>query len=71
MLSEADGTPSTKRVCFFSTTLACIIFASGLFLSKNAPLAIDLSKWLLTTAGAAYGITRWAEYGKGDGPPPA
>ncbi len=66
MLSEGDGTPSTKRVCFFCAICACIIFCAGLLCSKNAQLCVDLAKWLLTAAGGAYGITRFAEYGKGE-----
>lgn len=64
MLSEGDGTPSTKRVCFFGTTLAAIIFCGCLLCSKNAALGVDLAKWLLTTVGGAFAITRLAEYGQ-------
>jgi hypothetical protein len=33
------------------------------------PLAVDLMKWTLTAAGAAYGITRFAEFGNSPTPP--
>ncbi len=64
MLSEGDGTPSTKRVCFVLATVAAVALCAGLFLRHGMePLAVDLMKWTLTAAGAAYGITRFAEYG--------
>src|SRR5437764_11225270 len=75
MLSEGDGTPSTKRVCFFIVTNAAVGLCLGLFLRHGMEtLATDLMKWTVTAAGAAYGITRFAEYGSGpngqNAPPP-
>jgi hypothetical protein len=70
MLSEGDGTPSTKRVAFMLATVAAVVLCAGLFLRHGMePLAVDLMKWTLTAAGAAYGITRWAEYGNSATPP--
>jgi hypothetical protein len=70
MLSEGDGTPSTKRVCFFIAISAAVGLCIGLFLRHGSEaLSVDLMKWTLTAAGAAYGITRWAEYGSGPTPP--
>jgi len=70
MLSEGDGTPSTKRVAFMLATVTAVALCVGLFLRHGMePLAVDLMKWTLTAAGAAYGITRWAEYGNGATPP--
>jgi len=70
MLSEGDGTPSTKRVCFVLATVAAVALCAGLFLRHGMEqLAVDLMKWTITAAGAAYGITRFAEYGDGATPP--
>lgn len=70
MLSEGDGTPSTKRVCFVLSTVAAVALCAGLFLRQGMEaLAVDLMKWTLTAAGAAFGITRWAEYGDSSTPP--
>ena len=70
MLSEGDGTPSTKRVCFALATFAAVALCVGLFLRHGMePLAVDLMKWTLTAAGAAYGITRFAEFGNSPTPP--
>jgi hypothetical protein len=64
MLSEGDGTPSTKRVCFFIASNAAVGLCFGLFFRHgNEALAVDLMKWTLTAAGTAYGITRFAEFG--------
>jgi hypothetical protein len=69
MLSEGDGTPSTKRVCFLLATVGAVGLCLGLFLRHGMePLAVDLMKWTLTAAGSAYAITRWSEYGST--PPP-
>jgi len=64
MLSEGDGTPSTKRVAFMLATVAAVALCVGLFLRHGMEqLAVDLMKWTLTAAGGAYGVTRWAEFG--------
>ena len=70
MLSEGDGTPSTKRVCFLLAITSALCLCLGLFLRHGfEALVVDLAKSVLITAGAAYGITRWAEYGNGANPP--
>jgi hypothetical protein len=64
MLSEGDGTPSTKRVCFLLAITSSIALCIGLAVrGQSEQGAIDLMKWILTTAGGAYAITRWSEYG--------
>lgn len=70
MLSEGDGTPSTKRVCFVLAVVSAIALGVGLFMRHGfEALTVDLAKALLVTAGAAYGITRFAEYGGSSAPP--
>ena len=70
MLSEGDGTPSTKRVCFFIAINAAVGLCLGLFLRHGLEaLAVDLMKWVVTACGTAYGITRFAEYGMPPAPP--
>ena len=70
MLSEGDGTPSAKRVCFLLAITSSIALCFGLFLRHGfEALVVDLAKSVLITAGAAYGVTRWAEYGNAPIPP--
>jgi hypothetical protein len=68
MMSEGDGTPSSKRFCFVLAMLAAIAIAVALYYFNKETLSVDLVKAILIAAGAAYSITRWAEYGGG---PPA
>jgi hypothetical protein len=68
MMSEGDGTPSSKRFCYVAAMLAAIGIAIWLY-HKDAALAVDLVKAILIAAGAAYSITRWAEFGSGPNPP--
>jgi hypothetical protein len=69
MMSEGDGTPSAKRFCYVLGMLAAIGIALVLHYVKNDALAVDLLSKILVAAGAAYAITRWAEYGSGPNPP--
>jgi hypothetical protein len=68
MLSEGDGTPSTKRVAFLLAITSAIILCLGLFVRHDSAPAVDLMKWIVTAAGTAYGITRFAEYGNSTPP---
>lgn len=76
MLSEADGTPSTKRMLFVLAVVSCLAFVAGYLLKKNLDQnVVDLAKTILYTTGGAYGLGRYAEqkdalYGKKepDGP---
>jgi hypothetical protein len=69
MVSEGDGTPSSKRFCFVTAMLAALIIAGALCYFRQEAAAVDLVKAILIAAGAAYSITRWAEYGSGPNPP--
>lgn len=62
MLSESDGTPSTKRFLFAVAVLSCLAFVAGYLLKKGLDQGvIDLAKTVLYTTGGAYGVGRFAE----------
>lgn len=62
MLSEPDGTPSTKRVLFALSVVACLAFVAGYLLKKGLDQqVVDLAKSVLFTTGGAYGVGRFAE----------
>jgi hypothetical protein len=73
-LSEADGTPSTKRLLYATAVVAALLFCAfdmamhGGITDKS----LDLTKLIIETTTAAYTVTRFAEKnGSGPTPPPA
>jgi fumarate reductase subunit D len=62
MMSEGDGSPSTKRILFVVSVLACLVFcAVHVVMHGLESNTIDLAKGVLFTTGGAYTAGRFAE----------
>jgi hypothetical protein len=63
LLSEGDGSPSTKRVLFAIALLASIIFcAIDLGINRHlTSVSADLCKCAIYATAGAYGVGRCAE----------
>ena len=63
MLSEGDGSPSTKRVLFAIAVLAAISFSAyDIFAHRGlTPLSVQLASAALVATGGAYAGARFAE----------
>lgn len=71
MLSESDGTPSTRRALFALAVVACLTFCAGYLVKKGMDdKLVDLAKTVLYTTGGATTIGKFAE-GKKDPDEPA
>ena len=63
LLSEGDGSPSTKRVLFFIAVVGITGVIIGYVAVKRQldTSVVDLSKAVLFSTGGAYGVGRIAE----------
>ena len=67
MLSEPDGTPSSRRVLFALAVVACLTFCAGYLVKQGMDeKLVDLAKTVLYTTGGATTIGKFAEKGKKD-----
>ena len=62
MLSEPDGTPSSRRILFALSVVACLTFCAGYLVKKGMDdKLVDLAKTVLYTTGGSTTIGKFAE----------
>lgn len=62
MLSERDGTPSSRRLLFCLAVVCCLAFCGGYLVKKGMDeKLVDLAKTVLYTTGGATTVGKFAE----------
>ena len=71
MLSEGDGSPSSKRVLFCFAVVAAIAFCGyDIAIHRGlTPLSVQLASAALVATGGSYAISRFAETAESNNPP--